>query len=293
MPERLAGAPALGLKHTERPKSMTLRGEFSDALAYRKFSDQMHAIRMEMDELKRERERDLDDVHDGAHDGGGGALGVVAAGDDAVEELAALADLHDEVDGVGVLERLPEPHHVGVRRQRPHDGHLPPHVLHVHAAPELPLADRLARQPLPRQRVPAPPRHPELPPTQLLPDLVPPQHLLRRHHAAVAAAAAVAQHGRRLVRHHGARRVRHGGDRGEAPHVGGADHPPAAAGVRGGGAAAAPPLVGAGRPGHAAVAHPLPLLRSSSSSSSPPTTLPRHRKRTATVASPELLWTYE
>jgi len=34
---------------------------------------------------------------------GGGALGVMALGDDPVEELAAGAQLHDEIDGMSVL----------------------------------------------------------------------------------------------------------------------------------------------------------------------------------------------
>jgi hypothetical protein len=40
---------------------------------------------------------ELHDLSDGAADLGGGLLGVVAAGEDAVEELAALAELHDQV----------------------------------------------------------------------------------------------------------------------------------------------------------------------------------------------------
>uniref|UniRef100_A0A0D9ZES0 Uncharacterized protein n=1 Tax=Oryza glumipatula TaxID=40148 RepID=A0A0D9ZES0_9ORYZ len=45
----------------------------------------------------------LNHLDDGARDGGGGALGVVAPRDDPVEELAALAELHDEVHVVLVL----------------------------------------------------------------------------------------------------------------------------------------------------------------------------------------------
>ncbi|KAL5205355.1 hypothetical protein ABZP36_033564, partial [Zizania latifolia] len=43
---------------------------------------------------------------DGAGELGGGALGVVGASKDAVEELAALTELHDEVDAIGVLVEL-------------------------------------------------------------------------------------------------------------------------------------------------------------------------------------------
>jgi hypothetical protein len=53
---------------------------------------------------------ELDDLDDDAGDIGGGALGVVPLRDDAVEELAALVELHDEVDGALVLARLPQGH---------------------------------------------------------------------------------------------------------------------------------------------------------------------------------------
>ena len=56
---------------------------------------------------------ELDDLDYGAGDIGGGALGVVSPRDDAVEELAALAELHDEVDGALVLARLPQGHDAG------------------------------------------------------------------------------------------------------------------------------------------------------------------------------------
>jgi hypothetical protein len=53
---------------------------------------------------------ELDDLDDSAGDIGGGTLGVVPPRDNAVEELAALAELHDEVDGALVLARLPQGH---------------------------------------------------------------------------------------------------------------------------------------------------------------------------------------
>ena len=131
--------------------------------------------------------RCLDDADDGAGELGGGALGVVAAGEDAVEELAALAELHDEVDAVGVLAGVAEPHHgVGAGAEggdAAEDLHLPPHVLGVAAAPAPPLpADRLAGQGLPGGRVGAPPRHPELPAPQLRPQPVPLREPHRRLH---------------------------------------------------------------------------------------------------------------
>lgn len=119
----------------------------------------------------------LNDLHDGAHDGGRGALGVVPSGHDLVEELAALADLHDEVHGLVVLEHVPQPDHVGVLRQAAHDLHLAPDVLHVEAAPQPLLRDGLAGERLPRGRVRAAPRHPELAAAELLPQVVPPEEV--------------------------------------------------------------------------------------------------------------------
>jgi len=75
----------------------------------------------------------------------GGALGVVPAGDDAVEELPALTELHDEVDGVAVLVGAPELDDAAVAREVVHDLHLPPHVLHVVQVRELAGGDGLAR----------------------------------------------------------------------------------------------------------------------------------------------------
>jgi hypothetical protein len=191
-----------------------------------------------------------DDFHDGAHDAGCCTLGVVPAGDNAVKKLAALADLHDEVHGVGVLERLSQAYDVGVLGQRPHDGHLTPDVLDVDAAAQLPLADGLAREHLARGRVRAPPRHAELAAPQLLAELVTPEQLL----GAGLRGQALPQHGQRRprLRRGGARRVGDGGQRGAGPHVGAAEAPatvPASAT-----AGAASPLARK-RPGHAAVAH--------------------------------------
>ncbi|BAS94457.1 Os05g0467150, partial [Oryza sativa Japonica Group] len=110
---------------------------------------------------------ELHDLDDGARDRRRRALRVVAPGDDAVEQLPSLAQLHDEVHGAVVLARLPQRHDAGAPGQVPHDGHLPPHVLHVHGRPQLPLRDRLAREELPRAPVHAQVRHPELAAPQL------------------------------------------------------------------------------------------------------------------------------
>ena len=83
----------------------------------------------------------MDHRHDLAAEIGGGALGVVSLGDDAVEELAAGAELHDEVDGVAILVGRLELHDVAVAGQVVHDLHLPPDVLDVVAVHELPHRD--------------------------------------------------------------------------------------------------------------------------------------------------------
>jgi hypothetical protein len=192
----------------------------------------------------RQTNTNLHDLDDGANDGGGLALCVVSAGDDAVEELAALADLHDEVDGVSVLERLAQAHDVRVRRHGAHDGHLPAHVLDIDAAPQLALADGLARQQLAGGRVRAPPRYAELAAPQLLAELVSPAQLL----GVGGGHQVLSQHGDRGPPAVGVAGDR--GDRGAGPHVRAAEATAAVSAP----AAAGPPLAGR-RPGHAAVAH--------------------------------------
>jgi len=110
---------------------------------------------------------DLDDFDDGFEDGGGGALGVVAARDNSVEELAALAELHDEVNGIVVFEGVLEPDDVGVFGQVPHDLHLPPHILDINGGSQFLLRYRFARQLLLRLLVTAQVRDAELPSAQL------------------------------------------------------------------------------------------------------------------------------
>ena len=95
-------------------------------------------------------------VHDGDDlpaERGGGALGVVPPGDDAVEELPALAELHDEVDGVAVLVGAPELDDAAVAREVVHDLHLPADVVHVVPVREFACGDGLARVPPPRRLV--------------------------------------------------------------------------------------------------------------------------------------------
>ena len=104
----------------------------------------------------------LDDGDDGAEEAGGLALGEVAFGDDAVEELAALAEVHDEVDGGGVLVGALDANDVGVLGEMVHYLNLTPHVLVVLGAQQFPLGDGLASQLLPRRLVHAQERRPEL-----------------------------------------------------------------------------------------------------------------------------------
>jgi hypothetical protein len=151
------------------------------------------------------------------------------------------------VHGVRVLERLAQAHHVGVGRHRPHDGHLPPHVLHVHAAAELALADGLARQQLAGGRVGAPTGHAELAAPQLLAERVPPEQLL----GAGVGGEAFTQHGDGAPPLGGVG-PGDGGDGGAGPHVGAAEAAPA---IRAPAAAVAGSPLAGQRPGHAAVAH--------------------------------------
>ena len=99
------------------------------------------------------------------------SLPAKSSGEDAVEELAALAQLHHQVHALGVLAGLAEPHHGAActlqRRHAPPDLHLPLHVLGVGGATQPLAAGGLAGQRLARGRVLAAARHPELPAPQL------------------------------------------------------------------------------------------------------------------------------
>ena len=108
--------------------------------------------------------------HDLAAGVGGGALGVVALGDNPVEELAASAELHDEIDGVAVLVGALELHDVAVAGEVVHDLDLAPDVVDVVTVHELARCDRLARELLLRGLVGHQVRHAELPAAQLAPE---------------------------------------------------------------------------------------------------------------------------
>jgi len=88
----------------------------------------------------------VDHRHDLAAEVGGGALGVVALGNDPVEELAAAAELHDEVNGVAVLVSALELHDVAVAGEVVHDLHLSPDILQVVAVDEFGRGDGFARE---------------------------------------------------------------------------------------------------------------------------------------------------
>lgn len=115
----------------------------------------------------------LHDLDDGLGDHSGGPLRVVASGHDAVEELAALAELHDEVHGIVVLVGVPEGDDVGVGREVAHDLDLAAHVLDVHRRAQLLLGDGLAGERLAAGAVRAEVGDPELAPPQLPAQLVP------------------------------------------------------------------------------------------------------------------------
>lgn len=86
----------------------------------------------------------VDDLGDGADDGGGGGLGVLATGEEAIKELTTLAEVHDKVDGVGVLEGSAEADDVGVVGEGGQDGDLTTDVLDVDGGSELELGDGFA-----------------------------------------------------------------------------------------------------------------------------------------------------
>ncbi|BAT16064.1 Os12g0169950 [Oryza sativa Japonica Group] len=136
-------------------------------------------LRLEVAVHDAERVAPFDDPDDGPDEQRGGALGVVALGDDAVEELAAGAELHDDVDEQRVLVGAPDADDVWVLGEVVHDLDLAPHVLVVLPAQQLPLGDGLARVlaavGLPHAQV----RGPELPLPQLLPDAVVVPHVRR------------------------------------------------------------------------------------------------------------------
>jgi hypothetical protein len=118
------------------------------------------------------------DLHDGAEQGRGGALRVLALGDDAVEELPAGAELHDEVHRLLVLVGALELHDVGLPGQVVHDLHLAPHVLYVFLGGQLPLGDGLAREALPGGLVRAQAGDAELATSELLAHGVDGAHVL-------------------------------------------------------------------------------------------------------------------
>ncbi|URD87040.1 hypothetical protein MUK42_28253, partial [Musa troglodytarum] len=90
----------------------------------------------------------VDNVHDLPAQGGGRPLGVVPPGDDAVEELAALAQLHHQVHRPAILEGTPELDDVAVAGEVVHDLHLAADVLEVVPVRQLAGGDGLASEDL-------------------------------------------------------------------------------------------------------------------------------------------------
>ena len=60
----------------------------------------------------------------------------MSSGNDAVEELTSLAELHDDVDGLIVLVGFLQSHDIIVGGKLSHDLHLAADVFHVDGCPE-------------------------------------------------------------------------------------------------------------------------------------------------------------
>ena len=91
-----------------------------------------------------------------------GTLGVMPLGNDPIEELAALAEFHDQIDRVAILKGTFQFNNVPVAGEVVHDLDLAPDVLHVVAVEELAGGDGLAGQLLPDLVVGHQVRHSEL-----------------------------------------------------------------------------------------------------------------------------------
>lgn len=78
--------------------------------------------------------------------GGSGSLRIMPLGDDPIEKLAALAQFHDEIDGVAVLEGASQLDDVPVAGEVVHDLDLATDVVHVVAVEEFAGGDGLAGQ---------------------------------------------------------------------------------------------------------------------------------------------------
>lgn len=120
------------------------------------------------------------------------SLAVVSLLHDPVKQLPTLTQLHDEVHRRGILVRPFDADNVRVLRQVVHYLNLPPHVLVVLLAQQLPLRNRLARE-LPTTRTArALEGGPELALPELPPNLVHLTDVLR----------ALRENPRRLQSHH-------------------------------------------------------------------------------------------
>lgn len=93
-------------------------------------------------------------------------------GDNPIEELAALAKLHNEINRFIILKGLLEGDNVGMLGQISHNRHLSPHILDVDLRPQLALGNGLAGEGIAGLNVKALVRNPELPAAELLPEAV-------------------------------------------------------------------------------------------------------------------------
>nr|CAB3451612.1 unnamed protein product [Digitaria exilis] len=130
-------------------------------------AEQQEVLGLEVPVHHPQRVARLDDADDDPRDLRRLALREVAPLHDAVEELAALAQLHDDVDVERVLVGALDGDDAGVAGEVVHDLDLAPHVVHVLRGQQLALGDGLAGQRRARADLRAQVRGPELPLPQL------------------------------------------------------------------------------------------------------------------------------
>jgi hypothetical protein len=96
--------------------------------------------------IKIEENGNLNNFDDGLGDGCGGTLCIVASGNDPIEQLATLTELHDDVYSIVILIGILESDDVWMLWKVLHDLHLPLHVIDIHRSPQLLLRYRFASE---------------------------------------------------------------------------------------------------------------------------------------------------
>lgn len=92
---------------------------------------------------------ELNNLNNRLRDSSGSTFSIVPSSNDAIEELAALAELHNKMNSMLILTSLPKRHDARAPRKMAHDGDLPPHILNVNGSAKLPLGNGLAGKQLP------------------------------------------------------------------------------------------------------------------------------------------------